>query len=105
MKATKVRIEAKKYIGNFQTVLYSVEYEVHDEDVQYVFAEAKRQIELAHEANYATVKADEGKQTLTIASPEFQEVKKAVLNGKSIKEISKYYDFDIDALKELEELV
>lgn len=105
MKATKVRIEAKKYIGNFQTVLYSAEYEVEDSYIQDVFAEAKKQIELAHEANYATVKTDKGKQTLTIASPEFQEVKKAVLNGKSIKEISKYYNFDIDALRELENLV
>ena len=108
MKTRSINLSVVKNIGNFQTVRYSIEIETETATEAQAFAYAKKVIEEAHKANYdsgLTADIDATKNILGVNSPEFQMIKKELLNGDvTLRQIMDYYVVSNDALKVLEGL-
>lgn len=104
-KSVSLSIE-KKHQG--LSLWYKMEIELNEASEIDAFSHAKSIIEQTYQKQYGSLTASEkstlNKELLDIDSPEFDDVKKAVLNGRTIQQIEEYYNLTTYARNVLENL-
>lgn len=104
-KSVSLSIE-KKHQG--LSIWYKMEIELNEASEIDAFLHAKSIIEQTYQQQYgnSTVseKTSSNKELLDINSPEFDDVKSAILNGRTIQQIEEYYNLTTYARNVLENL-
>lgn len=94
MKATEIKMQIVKNLGNYETVRLEATFTIENEPLEMAFSEARSQLEQAFKNSYpeSTVTITE-KELLTLESPAMPRVTKALLTGRqTIEDLKQYYN-------------
>ena len=105
MKPTEITMQIVKNLGNYETCRLEATYTLDDnDDLTQAFVTARQQLETAFAKAYEKPKEQKEKQPekrkpLTLTSPEFDRVCKALAEGRTdMKELKKFFVLSYDVM-------
>ena len=108
MKPTEITMQIVKNLGNYETCRLEATYTLDDnDDLTQAFVTARKDLETAFAKAYEKPKEPKEKQpekrkpltTLTLTSPEFDRVCKALAEGRTdVEELKKFFIFGNDII-------
>ena len=93
MKPTEITMQIVKNLGNYETCRLEATYTLDDnDDLTKSFIKARKDLETAFAKAYEKQKEPEKRKPLTLTSPEFDRVCKALAEGRTdVEELKKFF--------------
>lgn len=92
MKATEIKMQIVKNIGNYETVRLEATFTIDDEPLEVAFTTARRHLEESFKASCPNDSMEKEKEILSLDSPTLSRVCQALRSKRqSIENIKEYY--------------
>lgn len=83
MKATEIKMQIVKNLGNYETVRLEATFTIHDEPVEMAFSHARQELEQAFSNSYGSQAIEiKDKELLSLESPSLPRVCQALRSGR-----------------------